>query len=368
MSLCVMTPIVGSANETYIRRHANELAPGNTAVIALHQHDPAHKVWDVEGPLLLLPHTCHEDDTSSSAVTAQIVEFWKRHNVSVVLAEYLQFAVQYVLLARTAGVRLYAHGHGFDCSALLRQDAWRTKYQQLRECAGVIVVSTAMRRTLTEFGVPDGIVHRIPCGVDVEDIPLRSKGPKVRLLAVGRLTGKKGPIYLLEAFRRALATNPAIELHLVGEGEFFEAVVQFVDAFSLGSAVALYGVQPPDVVRELMRKSDIFVQHSIVNPLTGDEEGLPVAILEAMAASLPVVSTIHAGIPEAVIDGVTGFVVPERDVAAMADRILLLAGDHCARLEMGGKGQHHIRAQFTWEQERRSLVETMGLREHVQGA
>ena len=60
-----------------------------------------------------------------------------------------------------------------------------------------------------------------------------------------------------------------------------------------------------------MKKAHIFLQHSVTCPITGDEEGVPVAILEAMASGLPVVSTFHAGIPEAVVDGKTGFLVSE---------------------------------------------------------
>jgi glycosyltransferase involved in cell wall biosynthesis len=296
----------------------------------------------------------------------QLAEFWELHNVRTVLAEYLQFAVQYVGLAKELGINFYAHAHGLDCSVLLRQENWIVRYREFNQASGVIVVSGKMKNALVGIGIRDQIITRIPCGVNAQPFFARpDRGLHVRFLAAGRVTGKKGPIFLLESFRRALQIAPGIEQHLVGMGELSEAVIQFIQAFSLESAVKLYGMQPPHVVQELLKECDVFVQHSVINSSTGDEEGFPVVILEAMAAGLPIVSTIHAGIPEAVVDGLTGYLVQERDVQAMAERMVDLASKYERRLAMGMKGSERVKAEFTWDRERRSLVETMGL---IEGA
>ena len=83
-----------------------------------------------------------------------------------------------------------------------------------------------------------------------------------------------------------------------------------------------------------MNGADVFVQHSITDSHTGDQEGLPVAVLEAMASGLPVVATRHAGIPEAVVEGETGYLVEEGDIGAMAGHIARLAEDHTLRSKM----------------------------------
>lgn len=364
MSLCLMTPLIGTVNETYIRRHATDLLPGDTVVVAT-QQSPV-KQWTVTGPTLFLPPRCqaHSRPESLREERDQVGEFWERHKVRTVLGEYLQFAVHYVDLAKQLGIEFYAHGHGLDCSALLRQEEWVARYRELNEAAGVIVVSAKMKEALVSIGVRPDIVWRIPYGVDPQVVfPRPDRGASVRFLAVGRLTGKKGPILLLESFRRALESAPGIELHLVGDGELLEATRQFIQAFSLERAVKLYGAQPPSVVQDLFRECDVFVQHSVVNESTGDEEGLPVVILEAMAAGLPVVSTIHAGIPEAVEHGATGFLVPERDVVGMADRMVELGSDYELRLAMGRKGSARIKAEFTWPHEKQALLAAMGLSE-----
>jgi glycosyltransferase involved in cell wall biosynthesis len=104
-----------------------------------------------------------------------------------------------------------------------------------------------------------------------------------------------------------------------------------------------------------MRESDCFIQHSITDEESGDEEGLPVAILEAMPAALPVISTRHAGIPDAVSHGVTGLLVEEGDILGMAGQIHDLGQDFLRRVAMGNAGWARARERFTWDQEKQRL-------------
>jgi glycosyltransferase involved in cell wall biosynthesis len=175
------------------------------------------------------------------------------------------------------------------------------------------------------------------------------------------MIAKKGPVLTMDAFRRALEAYPEMHLDFVGEGELLPAVRQFVEAFALEHDVTVHGGLPSEDVQRLMDAADIFLQHSITDPDTGDEEGLPVAILEAMARSLAVVSTHHAGIPEAVAEGATGYLVKEGDSAGMAERIVTLATDAERRQRMGVAGWERAGAHFTWERERESLLSVMNL-------
>jgi glycosyltransferase involved in cell wall biosynthesis len=110
-----------------------------------------------------------------------------------------------------------------------------------------------------------------------------------------------------------------------------------------------------------MSEADIFFQHSMTDPQTGDEEGLPVAILEAMAHGLPVVSTRHAGIPEAVLEEVTGYLVNEGENALMAERLATLARDIDLRQRMGEQGWLRAKELFSWKVERAGLLKVMNL-------
>jgi glycosyltransferase involved in cell wall biosynthesis len=148
---------------------------------------------------------------------------------------------------------------------------------------------------------------------------------------------------------------PELTLDIVGDGPLMEGILDAVAKWRLESKVRVHGAISNQKVQELLANSDIFVQHSVVDPETGDEEGMPVAILEAMAAGLPVVSTLHAGIPEAVENGVSGFLVSERDTAKMAQRIVAIARTSGLGAEMGRRGWQIAKERFTWDRERREL-------------
>src|SRR5262249_32118444 len=148
-----------------------------------------------------------------------------------------------------------------------------------------------------------------------------------------------------------------LRLDYVGAGPLLPAVQQFIHAFNLEDRVILHGNQSNRSVLALMAKADVFLQHSM-------QEGLGVAILEAMSRALPVVATRAGGILETVMDGVTGFLVEPGDSAGMAERIVALARDRDLRARMGLAGWRRAKECFTWERERAELLKIMGLEEY----
>src|SRR5262249_24607779 len=238
------------------------------------------------------------------------------HRVRVLMGEYLDQSLYWVRLAKTMGIRAFGHAHGYDISQQLQDARWRSEYLGYNELDGIITPTSGSRQRLVDQGVSASKIHVVPYGIDVpSDIPARNEfeSGNITCLAVGRMTAKKAPVLLLESFRRAANEDGRLFLKYVGAGELFPSALQFLQAFNLQNRVVFFGALSNDKVRRLMSEADIFIQHSVICPVTGDEEGLPVAILEAMASGLPVVSTWHAGIPEAVLEGKTGFLVPERN-------------------------------------------------------
>jgi glycosyltransferase involved in cell wall biosynthesis len=116
-------------------------------------------------------------------------------------------------------------------------------------------------------------------------------------------------------------------------------------ALGVGDRVEFLGPQPLDVVRSELRQARLFVQHSVV-AANGDSEGSPVSIAEAAATALPVVATRHAGIPELVLDGLTGLLVSERDAEAMGEAMARLLADGTLAGEMGRAARQHAVAEF----------------------
>ena len=249
------------------------------------------------------------------------------------------------------------------CHGFCVRRKWRAAYRGYNQTDGVISVSHFSAARLAAVGVASSKIHVIPCGVPVPDEPIRRPPrAKVRRLAVGRMVAKKAPLLTLEAFRQAAGACADLHLDYVGGGELLPAAQQFVRDHALEHCVTLHGTQPHATVQRLLQEADIFVQHSITDPKTGDEEGLPVAILEGMAHSLPVVATRHAGIPEAVQQGVTGYLVDEGDSAGMAERLVALACDADLRPSMGVAGWHCAKECFSWTNERNNLLRVLGLR------
>jgi colanic acid/amylovoran biosynthesis glycosyltransferase len=278
------------------------------------------------------------------------------------MGEYLDCSLRWAQNVQAVGARFFGHAHGYDVSRRLRDPEWRAKYLRYNQADGVITVSEFSKARLVAIGLDAEKIHVIPCGVDVPPQTKRpSSGGAVRCLAVGRMVGKKAPILTLDAFRRAALKDPTLRLDYIGEGDLLPAAHEFVRAFCLQDRVTLHGGQSHETVRRLMKEADIFVQHSITDPDSGDEEGLPVAILEAMAHGLPVVSTRHAGIPECVTDGENGFLVDEGSSTAMGTRLAQLARDPALRLRMGEIGWHRALRSFSWERERSELLRVLDL-------
>jgi glycosyltransferase involved in cell wall biosynthesis len=234
------------------------------------------------------------------------------------------------------------------------EETYRTELPRLAE---VVVVSTHMKERILEYGVSPARVHVVPCGAATLDESVardleetysnRSRnGDGFKLVAVGRLVAKKGPMFLLEAFRQIRASGVPAELYIIGDGPFREAMSQWIASNHFGESVRLVGALPNPEVRRHLREADLFLQHSITAE-DGDEEGLPVAILEAMAEGVPVVSTLHAGIPEAVCHGETGFLVRPGDCRAMADKACDLLRDGKLRHRMGRAARTVVTTQFS---------------------
>lgn len=375
--LCVLTKVVGSVSETFIEDHAKRLLPGRTALAAAVALPESRRAWWFDGPLLVLRDRrrwvralVHLLTLSRSVGLterrhlARLEAFWRAQGCSHVLSEYLDVGPTYIRHAKQLGLRWCSFGHGYDVSRSLRSAFWRRLFREHRFADAIFVRSSIARRRLAELGVAQERIHVTPGGVAVPaeppDRPLL--GGRLKLVTVGRLVGKKDILTTIRALSLAQAESGCeILLTVVGDGPDASRARALATAEGVEGSVRFLGSLPRDRVQEELRSADAFVLHSRTDPRTGDEEGLPTAILEAMASALPVVSTRHAGIPEAVAEGETGFLTEEGDVVGTARAISALAGDADLRRRMGLASYEKARAEFTWERERERILTAMGL-------
>lgn len=370
--LSVISSFFGKKSETFIHRHMRQLLPGKTAVIVRELVADSGEN-DIPSPCCIfgarrnLSWFYHGSRyclglSKFSPTQVVVASFLKHHGVQVILSEYLDQSLKWLEVAHNLGIRFFAHAHGYDISKTLRDPGKCQSYLRLKSADGIITVSEYSRKKLMDIGLDESKIHVIPCGINVLNAPIsRSSRKIIRCLAVGRMVGKKAPLFLLESFRKALVVFPNLHLDFIGDGFLFEDVKRYIRLHDLKKQVTLHGSQPNSVVQTMMKNSDIFIQHSRTDPETGDEEGLPVAILEAMGNGLPVVSTKHAGIPEAVLHGETGYLSSEDDTERMSQYIVKLSKDFDLRNTFGQAGWKRAMKYFTWELERNNLIELLGL-------
>lgn len=280
----------------------------------------------------------------------------KKGKISAIHAHFGQNAVQLFPFAKKYSIPLVVTFHGYDASQALSDEIYRKKLPGLFDYASaVIIVSSHMLDTLNLKPWKDK-VHVIPCSVDPEDFMVRTENNSstLRILHSGRLTAKKGVPDLIRVFHNLTKTHSGIELHLVGDGKEMEECRSLVEEFKLDGIVQFYGAVSHKEVKKIMSTADIFVLNSRVDE-TGDMEGTPVTLLEAMSAKVPVVSTYHAGIPDVVEDEVNGLLVPEKDNIALEKALDKLINNPKLRTRYADKARITVEKKHTVEHMKRKL-------------
>jgi colanic acid/amylovoran biosynthesis glycosyltransferase len=265
----------------------------------------------------------------------------------VVHAHYGDVALETCGAAALVGAPLVASFYGYDCSSYPRQHGAHTLAPLFARAAAVTALGPAMAERLRSLGCPAAKVRLQPIGVDVRAFSPGEPPPRgpLRVLTVARLVEKKGVGVLLAAAARLRGELPDLVCDVVGDGPLRASLEQQAEALAIGSAVRFHGAQPHSRILELMRAAHCFVLAS-TRATDGDEEGTPIALMEASSAALPVVSTWHSDIPEVVRDGETGLLVPPGDADALALALGRLLRDPELRLRLGAKGRRHVAERF----------------------
>lgn len=254
------------------------------------------------------------------------------------------FAVSLKELGAIKG-KILTSFHG-ESSYALQQNKYLSDYSTLFEQGDAILpMSDKEKEDLIKLGCSAQkiVVHRM--GVDLSQFIYKPRQPdrdgKIQLLSVARLAPKKGLAYGIRAVAEVLKKHPHLEYNIVGDGPLKEELQALINSLGVQENVKLLGWKRQEEVIQLTQAAHIFLAPSIISD-DGDQEGIPVSIMEAMAQGLPVLSTLHAGIPELIREGESGFLVPERDVDALANRLAYLV-EHPERWpEMGEAGRNFI--------------------------
>lgn len=275
-------------------------------------------------------------------------KFLTENQITHVLIHYGNTAVHMKEALQMSNCNFTVHFHGFDAFYHQILKDYKPRYSDLfNKAHKIVAVSKDMYDQLALLGAPKVKLFLQPYGADLTLFqPINKNINKVlNLLFVGRLTAKKSPILLLEAFKIVNSVFPNVTLSIVGDGELKNQVTDFIKVNNLTNKVRLLGVLNPKDVRNQLQQCDLFVQHS-VHADNGDSEGTPNTIIEAAACGKAIVSTFHAGIKEAVINKITGLLVNEGDYEAMAEKIIFFIKNPKICQEMGQAGRKHIENNY----------------------
>ncbi len=268
-------------------------------------------------------------------------------------------------------VALWVHRH-FGLPFSFSGHAYDLNFQTVllptkaKEACAIVVCSRFAREKLSAFMPVEerGRIRVVRHGLDLREWDRsgregRSPAGSRIILAVGRLTEKKGYRYLVEACAQLRQRGLAFECHIVGpDVGLGQDLARHVAALGLGNQVQLVGTISNDAVRERMARATVLAVPSIEDR-HGDSDGVPNVVLEAMALGLPVVSTDVGGIAEAVQDGQTGFVVPQKDASALAGALeRVLAGDRDLTT-LGDQARELVEREFAVEKTSRLFLEAV---------
>lgn len=272
-----------------------------------------------------------------------IVEEIRRNKINVILAQYGPLGCSIMDACYETNTPLIVHFHGFDASEYATFKKYSHSYKKLFSIAKhIIVVSNVMKEELKRLGAAEEKFFYNPYGVDINlfDGTDPEKNPPL-FVYVGRFAPKKAPDLTIRAFSEVHKEIKESQLIMVGNGPLLESCKKFVSQLNLQHSVIFKGVLTPLEIKNTLSISRAFVQHS-VRAIDGDMEGTPNTILEASAMCLPIVSTRHSGITEAVIHNKTGFLVKEHDYKDMARYMIILAKDPILAKVMGMNGRKHM--------------------------
>lgn len=361
MKIAILTPLEFTKAETFIKNHITNLPfeivvvyGGNFPYKTSKNTNKAtekrkHKISSLLKRFLGLP--------TQSFQETQLRKVLKTEKVDVVFAEYLHVGAEVVEVCQDLKIPLTAIGLGYEISTYAMLSKYEEKYKKLFAYAKTIfVVSEHMKQNIRKIGCDNAKIIYTPAGPSTDFFNITPTFQTNQLVAVGRFVEKKAPHLTLLAFKEVLVKIPDAVLVMAGDGALLPICKDIANTLGITNAVQFVGKITPKEHQDLLKNSIAFIQHSKI-ATSGDSEGTPVAILEASAAGLPIVSTLHAGIPNVVLNNTTGFLVTENDVQAMAEKMITLLTDKALAKKMGAAGKAYVSVNFTLEKHIQKLTE-----------
>ena len=273
-----------------------------------------------------------------------------------------QIAVHLLPLIRAWKKPSIVSFHGADVTVDMNKPAYREATRQMLDAVKLVLVrSESLRRAVVHLGCDEKKIEIHRTGIPLEKFPFCERNfvaaaTEWRFLQAGRLIEKKGLPITLRAFAVFLGRHPNANLTIAGEGPLLSQLQNLARDLNIDRRVSFTGFISQEQLRKIYYASHIFL-HPSQTGHDGNQEGIPNSMLEAMASGLPVFATRHGGIPEAIENGVSGVLVPERDHEKLAAALLDAAKDPGFLSRIARNGVEIIRKNFDLRAQARRLEE-----------
>jgi len=283
----------------------------------------------------------------------ELLEAVFRAEAGVVHVFFGHIAVMLLPFLRVCPRPVVVSFHGADAGVDLRQAAHAALLREVFARASLVLArSEALLEDLAAAGCPREKLRLQRTGIPLGDWPFVERRPPEdgswRFLQACRLVPKKGLFCTLRAFAEVRRSLPEARLTLAGDGPLAGELQREAQRLGLSGRVDFPGFLDAAGLRAAMGRAHVFL-HPSETPADGNREGVPNAMLEAMATGLPVLATRHGGIPEAVDDGRNGFLVAEGDAGGLAAAAVRLCADPGIYASMAVAARESMQERFARE-------------------
>jgi colanic acid/amylovoran biosynthesis glycosyltransferase len=324
---------------------------------------PAKKIENYKGvqvirpPFLKLPNKIFLEYNLRS-ISKCILKTSENFEFRIIHAHFGHAGISSIPLKYKKSIPLITSFYGFDLGA--DKEKLQKHYKRLAETGDLfLALSEDMAQDLIALGFPENkiIVHHLGVDINNFDFSPKNQDDQFVFTVVASFEERKGIQYTIRAFIAFLEDkDPArFQLRLVGDGPFFKDLKYLTKGFTNIIFINNFKTDNPrGTVLAEIKNCDAFILTSITTS-TGEKEGTPVVLMEAQSCGKPCIATRHAGIPEQVLDGVTGILVEERNINQITAAMNLLCNEHDLRIKMGIEARKHIEINFNNQKQIRIL-------------
>lgn len=251
--------------------------------------------------------------------------------------------------------------HGYDLGQYTGTHGISTYKDLFRRCDLVTANSDFTKNKLKLLGCDEEKIKKIPMGLNIKKFQFQEKrikqGENIKILTVARLVEKKGIEFAIEALAEVVKKIKTIKYYIAGDGPLLKHLKTKAVNLGIDDHIEFLGWQTRNEIIEYFSRCHIFILTSITSP-KGDHEGQGLVLQEAQASGLPVICTRHNGFPESILDGKSGFLVPEKDSHSIAQTLIWLIDRKEEWAEIGNAGRTYVNEKYDIDKLNDRLMDT----------